>query len=172
MNSKIQGSNSLPELAARIRSFHLTIRTTLKSALVHAMNTGDLLLEAKAQLDHGQWMPWLREHCEMSGRTARLYMRLAKSREAIEAHDVASLTLNAAARLLASPTKRDEIAELRAYIAAPWDEYKAGVIETKRRLLMAKEFFGEDEFQKLFGRLLECVEEAMLEMDEELEVKG
>src|SRR5262249_31051846 len=106
MSTEAWKSNSLQELAERIRGCHETVRQILKSAVEHAMTTGDLLIEAKAQLklDHGQWSPWLREHCEMSERTARLYMRLAKNREVIEAcEDAANLTLNAAARLLALP---------------------------------------------------------------------
>jgi hypothetical protein len=34
------------------------------------MTAGDLLIEAKALVPHGQWLPWLAEHCEMAERTA------------------------------------------------------------------------------------------------------
>jgi hypothetical protein len=36
------------------------------------------LAEAKAMLAHGQWLPWLRENCDVSARTAQSYMQLAK----------------------------------------------------------------------------------------------
>src|SRR5262245_21116834 len=109
MSTEAWKSNSLTELADRIREYHEAVRQILKSAVEHAMATGDLLIEAKSQLDHGEWSPWLREHCEISERTARLYMRLAKNREAIETYeDTASLTLNAAVRLLASPKKEEK----------------------------------------------------------------
>src|SRR5437660_94580 len=91
------GSNSLAELAARIRAEHEATADSLKRSVEHAMAAGDLLLEAKAQLKHGQWLPWLSEHCAMSERTAQLYMQIAKNREAIEAKyatGIADLNLN------------------------------------------------------------------------------
>jgi len=96
------GSNSLPELAARIRAEHRATATALQSSVEHAMTAGDLLLEAKALVKHGEWLPWLAAHCEISERTAQLYMRCAKNRKAIEANTqpIADLSLNEAAALL------------------------------------------------------------------------
>jgi hypothetical protein len=45
------------------------------------LTAGDLLLEAKAQVGHGQWLRWLRDRCGVSDRIARLYMRLARNRQ-------------------------------------------------------------------------------------------
>jgi hypothetical protein len=110
----IEKSNSLTDLAARIRTEHETIRRIMADAVKRAMNAGDMLLEAKKQLKeqgqgYGYWMPWLEKHCDMSQRTANLYMRLAKNRKVIEASgDIAGLTLNAAARLLAPPRDVEE----------------------------------------------------------------
>ena len=39
---------------------------------------GKRLLEAKAQLCHGEWLPWLREKVEFSEVTAQRFMRIAK----------------------------------------------------------------------------------------------
>jgi hypothetical protein len=100
---EIRGSNSLADLAARIKIEHEATADSLKSSVEHAMAAGDLLIEAKAQLKHGQWLPWLTEHCAMSERTAQLYMRTAKNRATIEIHirnGVADLNLNQAAALL------------------------------------------------------------------------
>ena len=99
----ITRSNSLVDLAARIRAEHLATSEALKSSVEHAIKAGELLLEAKAQLKHGQWLPWLSQHCELSERSAQLYMRIAKNREAIGEqirNGVADLTLNQAAALL------------------------------------------------------------------------
>jgi hypothetical protein len=97
-------SNSLADLAARIRAFHEAAAEGLRRSVENAMAAGDLLIEAKAQLKHGQWLPWLRDHCAMSERTAQLYMRCAKNRAAIEEQaksaTVADLTLNEAAAVL------------------------------------------------------------------------
>jgi Protein of unknown function (DUF3102) len=98
------GSNSLADLAARIRAFHEAAAEGLRRSVENGMAAGDLLIEAKAQLKHGQWLPWLRDHCAISERTAQLYMRCAKNRAAIEEQaksaTVADLTLNEAAAVL------------------------------------------------------------------------
>ena len=93
-----------PELAARIRAEHAAVADALKDSLRHAITAGELLIVAKAQVPHGQWLSWLREHCAISERTAQLYMRVAKNRAEIEANiseGAADLTLSEAAAMLA-----------------------------------------------------------------------
>jgi hypothetical protein len=97
-------SNSLVDLAAKIKAAHTAVDTALKQSLQHAMEAGKLLIQAKAEVPHGQWLPWLRDHCAISERTAQLYMRVANNREDIELqirNDVADLTLSQAAAVLA-----------------------------------------------------------------------
>jgi DUF3102 family protein len=102
-SESISRSNSLTDLAARIRIEHTAVAEALKDSLKHAIVAGELLIEAKEKLQHGQWLPWLREHCTISERTAQLYMRAAKHRGELEANTqcVADLTLSEAAALLA-----------------------------------------------------------------------
>jgi hypothetical protein len=99
----LAASNSLADLAARIVAEHTAIHGLLSDSIRRAMAAGDLLIEAKAMVQHGQWLPWLRGHCKISERTAQLYMRCAKNRIEIEkkSASVADLTLNEAAALLA-----------------------------------------------------------------------
>jgi hypothetical protein len=99
-------SNSLTDLAARVHAEHQSCETALRSALKHAMTAGDLLLEAKAQVKHGEWLPWLKEQCSMSDRMAQRYIRLAQNRAAIEANAsrVSDLSIRGALAMLA--TKR------------------------------------------------------------------
>jgi len=100
----LAASNSLTDLAARIRLEHYAAAEKLSEALRHAMAAGDLLIEAKALVQHGQWLPWLKDHVDISERTAQLYMRVAKNRAEIEAqkrNDVADLSLGEAMALLA-----------------------------------------------------------------------
>src|SRR6516164_6174986 len=97
------GDNSLPDLAARIRAEHEAVSAAFRDSVRHAIAAGELLIEAKGQLGHGRWLPWLRDHCAISERTAQLYMRVAKNRTEIEAqirNGVADLSLNEAAALL------------------------------------------------------------------------
>jgi hypothetical protein len=101
----LDASNSLADLAARIRAEHEASAIAMQRGLEHAINAGRLLIEAKAQLKHGQWLPWLAEHCEVSERTASLYMRLARHAPELEAkaQPVADLTVRGALELLAPP---------------------------------------------------------------------
>jgi Protein of unknown function (DUF3102) len=98
-------SNSLADLAARINAEHKAAADALRSAVVHAMAAGDLLIEAKAQVPHGNWRGWIAANCKLSERSVQLYMKLAKHRAVIEkeqaksAMGVADLTLNEAAAL-------------------------------------------------------------------------
>ena len=70
---------------------------------------GKRLLEAKAQLGHGEWLPWLREKVDISERSAQNFMRLA--REYSKSADIADLGASKALALLALPeTERAEFA--------------------------------------------------------------
>jgi hypothetical protein len=85
-------SNYLTDLAHQIKAEHEAVGGAMKRGAEHAIKAGELLIEAKAQVQHGQWLPWLREHCKMSERTAQLYMRLAKANP----QHVADMTLRGA----------------------------------------------------------------------------
>jgi hypothetical protein len=102
MPMEIDRSNSLADLAARINAEHKATADALKDSVRHGIVAGELLIEAKAKVPHGQWLPWLQDHVQISERTAQLYMRLAKNRAAVEAKSatVADLTLNEAAAIL------------------------------------------------------------------------
>jgi hypothetical protein len=104
MNVPIEQSNSLADLAGRIKAEHEAVSIALKDSVRHAIEAGTLLIEAKEQLKHGQWLPWLRDHCTISERTAQLYMRCAKNRTEIEdqiRNGIADLSLSEAAAMLA-----------------------------------------------------------------------
>jgi hypothetical protein len=103
MSDDLQFSNSLADLAERIKVEHAAVIAAVKQSLAHAMATGDLLAEAKAQLKHGQWRQWLAERCGIPERTASHYMRLARNRPEIEEKSatVADLTVRGAVALLA-----------------------------------------------------------------------
>jgi hypothetical protein len=118
----------LPDLAARINHEHDQAEAAFRSGLLHARAAGELLLEAKGQLQHGKWLPWLKENVRFSERTAQAYMRVAKGWPALEAkaQRVADLPFRDAVKLLAAPEEvpaaeaTDEPGgfDARAYIAA------------------------------------------------------
>lgn len=70
------------------------------------LSIGQRLIEAKAMLPHGEWMPWLTEQVEFSERTARNFMRLA--REWTNRQALADLGAAKALTLLALPPEERE----------------------------------------------------------------
>jgi hypothetical protein len=102
-------SNSLAELAARIRAEHDGAKGAIKRGVEHAIAAGELLIEAKEKLQHGQWLPWLEEHCGMSERSARRYMRVAKNKDKLgENGHVSDLSLRGALDTLTTHLPDDE----------------------------------------------------------------
>jgi len=49
-----------------------------RAGLEHYRRAGELLLEAKAQLTHGEWSGWLKRHFTMSSATAHRYIKLVQ----------------------------------------------------------------------------------------------
>jgi hypothetical protein len=141
MNNDI--AKSLTELAT-LRISHGAVQHA-RNAVEQAMTTGDLLLEAKEQVQQGQWSQWLQEHCEVSDRTARLYMQLAEKRATIEAsEDAANLTPNSAVRLSAPPTDDEFLEETAAKINVKLVEAKIHVAIVKKALAEVRATFDNE----------------------------
>ena len=70
------------------------------------LGIGQRLIEAKAMLPHGEWLPWLTEQVEFSERTARNFMRLA--REWTNRQALTDLGAAKALTLLALPPEERE----------------------------------------------------------------
>lgn len=101
---KPSSSASLAEIAARIRLAHQAVATSLKCGIEYAITAGELLIKAKKQIPHGQWLPWLDEHCGVTSRSAQGYMKLARNRDKLEAKTkaLAHLTIEGALKALTS----------------------------------------------------------------------
>jgi hypothetical protein len=100
------GDNRLATLADGIRALHRSIVRDAEQIARDAIEAGKLLIEAKQALEHGQWGQWLRENCDLSARTARRYMALARSD--LQIGRVANLGLTAAAKAIATDQLRFE----------------------------------------------------------------
>ena len=97
---------SLDDLAQRIKTEHQEIMGAKRNIVERAMKAGDLLIQAKANAGHGNWLNWLKANCVgISERTANVYMKLADGRATIEeklkSAATADLTINEALRSLA-----------------------------------------------------------------------
>ena len=75
------------------------------------LEIGKRLNEAKAQLGHGQWLPWLKEKVDISERSAQNFMKLAKEYE--KSAEIADLGATKALTLLAlsDSERREFVAE-------------------------------------------------------------
>lgn len=71
------------------------------------LTIGRCLIEAKAMLSHGEWLPWLEERVEFSERSARNFMRLA--REWTNRQALADLGATKALQLLALPESERDV---------------------------------------------------------------
>ena len=76
---------NMADLAAKINAEHAQAETAWRAGLEHARNAGELLLQAKGQCRHGEWLPWLKENVRFSERTAQAYMQVVKRWDELEA---------------------------------------------------------------------------------------
>jgi Protein of unknown function (DUF3102) len=88
--------SALVSLAADIRREHETAQKHAESAVAAARRCGELLIRAKDQCQHGEWLPWLSANCDLSERQAQRYMRVARGWRHLKSDAVSDLTLTAA----------------------------------------------------------------------------
>jgi len=94
-------SNRLTVLAAEIVAAHDASCELADQAMERAITAGKLLIEAKASLPHGRWLPWIKENFTFSKRTAQNYIRLAELPEAkAQRLRISELGVRGALRLL------------------------------------------------------------------------
>lgn len=98
--------STLPELARTINRAQANVENLLNEAVENAVIAGQALIEAKAQVKHGEWQDWISENCSIADRTARSYMRLARELPKLDyekRQSVAVLPLRDAIAALANP---------------------------------------------------------------------
>jgi hypothetical protein len=125
-------AQQLPILAAAIRAEHEAARATARSAVEHALKAGELLLEAKSALSHGEWLPWLREHCSPSERQAQKYMLVFSRKDELELKSDSGADLTLAGALASLPAKRDRRCEALALERAAREARPAGMPPPER----------------------------------------
>jgi hypothetical protein len=65
------------ELAKRANDYHAQVLSHARSAIESAWLAGEALNEAKKQIKHGDWLPWLEKNFSGSRQTADRYRALA-----------------------------------------------------------------------------------------------
>jgi len=103
------GADALGELAARVKSLHADVVAAGKNVVRKAIEAGVALIDAKRQVGHGNWLRWLRDNCELSERTAEVYMECARNRQKLEAiiAGAANMTLAQALRKIKHKLDKD-----------------------------------------------------------------
>ena len=121
------------------------------------LEIGRRLNEAKAQLSHGEWLPWLEEKVEFSEVTAQRFMRLAREYE--NPSLVTDLGASKALQLLALPaSERDEFIAEKHEVSGQ----EKTVLEMSKREL-AQAIKERDEARKKAGELEHTMEEQLEE---------
>ncbi len=103
----------------------LLARTTeerARQSIEAAKQAGDLLIQIKSQIEHGNWEKWLKTQCGISPRTARDYMNVAENWTIIEPlidpkrrpAAVLNLTIKSILRYLAKPRADRDTAKATA----------------------------------------------------------
>lgn len=100
--------NELVSLAAEINREHNLAEQMAKTAIEHALKAGELLLQAKDQCGHGEWLLWLDDNLAIGARQAQKYMRLVTHREMLaNTSDNSHLTIDAALAAIAAPREAE-----------------------------------------------------------------
>lgn len=74
---------TLQNLAEHIQAEHDFAQACANQAVQHAIACGLALQEAREQVPHGGWLPWLKENVRFSERMARNYLNLAANRQRV-----------------------------------------------------------------------------------------
>lgn len=99
----------LISLADQINSEHQKGEQAARSAIGHAIRAGELLIQAKAQVKHGEWRPWIEQHLAITHRQVQKYMRVADHREQLaNASENSHLSVDAALAVIADHREPDE----------------------------------------------------------------
>jgi len=153
--------------AEAIRNEHFLYESSIKQGLAHAVRAGELLLEVKAKIPHGEFSEWILNNCYFSQRTAQNYMRfytkrkiLAKAQETAGLTD-GEMTMEQALQLLKNMNVRKK--EITQAITQADNKLYKKTAEEKRR----------DRFKKSINFHLEKLSIYELEvLNEFLEAKG
>lgn len=87
----------------QINQEHRLCVRSYEDALAHAVECGRQLAAVRAEMPHGEWLPWLAEHFDGSVRIAQRYMQLAAAPQLQNASETTHLTIEAALKQIARP---------------------------------------------------------------------
>lgn len=119
---------ALVDLADRINAAHEEAFRHAKAAILRAIDVGDLLTQAKAQVKHGEWIPWVEANCRFGVRQAQKYLRAYEHRESLTANAHSDSPLPATIdRALASVAEPKAIQSTIADVPSPGARLAPGI---------------------------------------------
>lgn len=105
---------ALDAIAARANDAHRQVNRSSSETLSLAKQAGEILQEAKSDLKHGEWIPWLESNFEGSVRTAQLYLQVFENWAQLEANTqhVSHLSLRGALASISDKEPSPDMSEL------------------------------------------------------------
>lgn len=79
---------TLDEIAAAIAKEQSQFKTALRAAVLRARALGELLLDAKSQLQYGEFGPWVKHRAKLSNTWAATYIAIARGWDKVEAYGI------------------------------------------------------------------------------------
>ena len=76
----------------QIEALHSEILGAVRMTIDKVIEIGGLLADQKADLRHGEWLPWAEKHLPFDIRTAQNYMRAHRRRDELKNESVSFLT--------------------------------------------------------------------------------
>lgn len=148
-------SLSLDSLSQAINAAHTRCQRSYATMLEDAKCAGELLLQAKSQLPHGQWTAWLTSNCAFSDRTAQRYMQIASSWDSLQSKTatVADLGVRMACEMIASEKVLDKPDENKSPTPKPKSQ-----IATHSGIRPGDRIKVTDELSPEYGQELEVAE--------------
>jgi hypothetical protein len=116
--------DDLVRLITTARAEHLAVGHALGDALHHAMLAGDALIAMRQLVPAGHWQAHLRCRLDISERSARVYVQVAKARADLDRQSSAGpLSIAAAVKYLKGPEKKAAMAHDDRHDDLPGDHH-------------------------------------------------
>lgn len=141
-----------------------SMRAALQDTLSHAKKVGELLVEARTLCRQKDvpWESWPPEQCDVSLRTAQVYIRIAKNWEKImEAQSSAPLSIDGALKLLRKPKTSTPAGESNHGPVDPTQEPDDGPVAPNPEVSTPPDEKHKRQLAVLLRRRSECTKEIL-----------
>lgn len=99
---------SLARIAEDLNDLHEIEAQQSTSLMETWIRKGELLCNAKSQLNHGEWIPWVEDNLPFDVRQSQKYMRIYSSRKELNTNSNSHLAIDEAVQMLATPKPKPE----------------------------------------------------------------